>query len=72
MVSQYNEKVDLTGLKQHGSKRNQITSTFSSKLMSEISRTLDDEDLFLTTSFDLSSAFDLVNAKGAKNYQPTR
>jgi predicted house-cleaning noncanonical NTP pyrophosphatase (MazG superfamily) len=58
---QDNEGTDLTGDQQHGFKRKRSTSTLSSKLLSEISRALDDDDYVLTTSIDLSSAFDLVN-----------
>jgi hypothetical protein len=57
---QDNEGTDLTGDQQHGFKRKRSTSTLSSKLLSEISRALDDDDYVLTTSIDLSSAFDLV------------
>jgi hypothetical protein len=58
---QNEERIDLTGDGQHGFKRKRSTSTLSIKLLSEISRALDDEDYVLTTSLDLSSAFDLVN-----------
>jgi hypothetical protein len=37
------------------------TSTSSAKLQSIISRALDDEEHVILSSFDLSSAFDLVN-----------
>jgi hypothetical protein len=51
----------LTRDQQHGFKRKHRTSTLSTKLLSEISRALDDNEYLLTTSIDLSSALDLIN-----------
>ena len=56
-------KVDLTGVNQHGFKKNQSTSTLSAKLLSDIARALYDDNYVIVASLDLSSAFDLVNIK---------
>jgi hypothetical protein len=58
---QNEERIDLKGDGQHGFKRQRSISTLSIKLISKIIRALDDADYVLTTSLDLSSAFDLVN-----------
>ncbi len=54
-------KVDLTGINQHGFKRGRSTSTLSSQLQSIIGRALDEDNFVLVASLDLSSAFDVVN-----------
>ena len=54
-------KIDLTGVNQHGFKRNRNTSTLSIELLSLIARAMDDDEYVIVASIDLSSAFDLVN-----------
>ncbi len=53
--------VDLTGKQQHGFIKNRSTSRLFSKLLSQISWALDNEDKVLIISLDLSSALDRVN-----------
>ncbi len=54
-------RVDLTGSKQHGFKKNHSTSTLSANLQSLIARALEEDEMVLLASLDLSAAFDLVN-----------
>ena len=54
-------KVDLTRSKQHGFKKNHSTSTLSANLQSLIARALEEDEMVLLASLDLSAAFDLVN-----------
>jgi hypothetical protein len=54
-------RIDLTGSKQHGFKRNRSTSTLSVELLSQIARAVDDENFVIVASIDLSVAFDLVD-----------
>jgi hypothetical protein len=55
--------VDLTGINQHGFKKNRSTPTLSSELQSIIARALDNDEFVLVASLDLSSAFDVVDIK---------
>ena len=54
-------KIDLTGVNQHGFKKNKSTSTLSVELLSMIARAIDNDECVMVCSIDLSSAFDLVN-----------
>ena len=54
-------KLDLTGKRQHGFKKNKSTATAGRLLQSIISRAADDDCFVLMASLDLSAAFDLVN-----------
>ena len=53
--------VDLTGVNQHGFKKGRGTSTLSIELQSLIARALDEDQIGIVASLDLSSAFDLVD-----------
>ena len=57
------KQVDLTGINQHGFKKNRSTSTLSANLQSIIARALDNDKFALVASLDLSSAFDVVDIK---------
>ena len=52
---------DITGIKEHGFKKNKSTSTLSLEIQNLISRALDEDKLVLLASLDLSAAFDVVN-----------
>ena len=52
---------DITGINQHGFKRNRSTSTMSLEIQNIIARALDEDKLVLLASLDLSAAFDVVN-----------
>ena len=52
---------DITGINQHGFKKNKSTSTLSLEIQNLISRALDEDKLVLLASLDLSAAFDVVN-----------
>jgi hypothetical protein len=54
-------KIDLTGINQHGFKKGKSTTTLSKELQSLIARALDEDQIGLVASLDLSSAFDVVN-----------
>ena len=58
---QEDNKCDLTGEKQHGFKHKRSTSTLSTEIQSIISRALDNSEIALMSSLDLSAAFDVVN-----------
>ncbi len=53
----------MTGVSQHGFKKNRSMSTLSAKLLSNIARALDDDNYVMVASLDQSSAFDLENIK---------
>jgi hypothetical protein len=53
--------IDLTGINQHGFKKGKSTTTLSIDLQSLIARALDEDQIGLVASLDLSSAFDVVN-----------
>ena len=53
--------IDLTGVNQHGFKKGKSTTTLSIELQSLIARALDEDQIGLVASLDLSSAFDVVN-----------
>jgi hypothetical protein len=55
--------VDLTGINQHGFKKNRSTSTLSANLQSIIARALDNEEFALLASLELSSGFDVVDVR---------
>jgi hypothetical protein len=52
---------DITRSGQHGFKKNRSTLTLSLELQSILARALDNDEFVLVASFDLSSAFDMVN-----------
>jgi hypothetical protein len=52
---------DLTGINQHGFKRNHSTSTFLIEIQNLIARALDEDKMVLLPSLDLSAAFYIVN-----------
>ena len=54
-------KLDLTGKRQHGFKKNKSTATAGALLQSIISRAADDKCYVVMASLDLSMAFDMVN-----------
>jgi hypothetical protein len=56
-------KLDLTGIQQHGFKKSKSTSTAAQLLQSIISRVTDENNYALMASLDLSAAFDLVNVE---------
>ena len=53
--------IDLTGIEQHGFKKNKSTITAGLTLQSEIARIMDSNKYAAMSSLDLSAAFDLVN-----------
>ena len=53
--------IDLTGINQHGFKKNRSTATLGLEIQSLIARALDENNHVLMASIDLSSAFDVVN-----------
>ena len=53
--------IDITGVSQHGFKKNHSTLTAGLKLQSLISRAVDGDMYALMASLDLSAAFDVVN-----------
>ena len=55
--------VDITGVNQHGFKKNKSTSTLGIQIQSLIARALDEDNHAIMASIDLSSAFDVVNIK---------
>jgi hypothetical protein len=61
MDIQNENKCDLTGVNQQGIKQKRSTSTFSLQLQSLFARALNKGKFVLVSSFDLSSAFDIVN-----------
>ena len=56
-------KIDLTGVQQHGFKQTKSTATAGLIIQSIISRAIDSNNYALMASIDLSAAFDLVNTK---------
>ena len=56
-------KIDLTGIQQHGFKKSKSTSTAAQLLQSLISRVTDENNFALMASLDLSAAFDLVDVE---------
>ena len=54
-------KLDLTGKRQHGFKKNKSTSTAGALLQSIIARAADNKCYAIMASLDLSMAFDVVN-----------
>lgn len=63
MQIQTENKVDLTGVPQHGFKQAKSTATAGLIIQSIISRAIDSNNYALMASIDLSAAFDLVNIK---------
>ena len=61
MEIQKEQKVDLTGVEQHGFKTLKSTATVGLIIQSIISRALDSGNFALMASIDLSAAFDLAN-----------
>ena len=53
--------MDLTGENQHGFKKERSTTSAALQLQSLISRALDENNYYVLSSIDLSSAFDIVN-----------
>jgi hypothetical protein len=56
-------KLDFTGVQQHGFKKCKSTATAGLLLQSLISHATDNNNYVLMASLDLSAAFDLVNVK---------
>ena len=56
-------KLDLTGIQQHGFKKSKSTTTAAQLLQSIISRATDENNFVIMASLDLSAAFDLVNVE---------
>ena len=54
-------KLDLTGKRQHGFKKNKSTATAGALLQSIIARAADSDCYVIMASLDLSMAFDMVN-----------
>ena len=55
--------VDITNKSQHGFKRNHSTNSAGLQLQSVLARALDEGNIALMASLDLSSAFDVVNVR---------
>ena len=53
--------IDLTGMEQHGFKKDRSTTTAGLTLQSKIAREMDGNGYVAMSSLDLSAAFDLVN-----------
>ena len=58
---QTDQGVDLTGNSQHGFKKKRSTTSLSLTIQTIIAHALDDDNLAIMASLDLSSAFDMVN-----------
>lgn len=54
-------KVDMTGVNQHGFKKGHSTTSLALKLQNKLANALDEKKLAITLSLDLSAAFDMVN-----------
>ena len=53
--------MDLTGINQHGLKKDRSTTTAGQAIQSALARALDQGQYSLLANLDLSSAFDMVN-----------
>ena len=60
---QEENKIDLTGVEQHGFKAQKSTASAALIIQSIIARAVDSNNFALMASIDLSAAFDLVNIK---------
>ena len=58
---QTDQGVDLTGNSQHGFKKKRSTTSISLTIQTIIAHAMDDDNLAIMASLDLSSAFDMVN-----------
>ena len=54
-------KINITGIEQHGFKKGKSTLALGLEIQLLISRALDDSNFVLAASLDLSAAFDVVN-----------
>ena len=56
-----NKQLDLSGITQHGFKKNRSTITASLELQNQIAKAMDEDNYVAVASMDLSAAFDVID-----------